>query len=103
MSVRISATFQYVDQVGCACSSVPCPACCSAMGLLDEVDEREDHDPHHVDEVPVQRRDIDNERVLGSEPAAAINGEERQQPEHTNRHVRAVEARQREERRTEEV
>ena len=61
--------------------------------LLDEVDERKDRDPDDVDEVPVQRRDVDEQRVLGSEPALDVDREQREQPEHAGRHVRAVEAR----------
>ena len=36
---------------------------------LDQVDECEDRDPDHVDEVPVERGDVDQERVLRLEPA----------------------------------
>jgi hypothetical protein len=34
------------------------------MALLHQVDEREDHDPDDVDEVPVQTRHLQPQRVL---------------------------------------
>src|SRR5687768_10435825 len=71
--------------------------------LLDEVNEREDRDPHDVDEVPVQGGYVDQQRVLGSEPAPDVDREQREEPEHSCGHVRAVETRQREERRAEQV
>src|SRR4029453_5261199 len=36
--------------------------------LRHEVDDREDHDPHHVDEVPVQAGDLDRLGLLGGQP-----------------------------------
>src|SRR3954464_8704133 len=114
MSVRMSATFQYVDQVGCACSSSPWGACAWASAesgrlvmlawvsigppLLDEVDEREDRDPHDVDEVPVQRGSVDEKSVARPESAAVIDREQCDQPEDTGSYVRAVESCEREER-----
>src|SRR5256885_15778771 len=113
----MSATFQYVDQVGCACSSSPwgAYACASAESgrlvmlawvsigppLLDEVDEREDRNPDDVDKVPVQRRDVDKERVSRAESAAIVDCEQCHKPEHSSGNVRAVESRESEERRSE--
>src|SRR3982751_1118819 len=117
MSVRMSATFQYVDQVGCACSapSAACSTCstrgcescagsCAMVGvLLDEVDEREDHDPDDVDEVPVQRGQVDVDGVPWSEATPVIDREQGQKPEHARSHVRAVKPGQGEERAAEQV
>src|SRR3954462_5119908 len=113
------ATFQYVDHVGCACSTSSCGACawlsaesgrlvmlaCVSIGspLLDEVDESEDHDPDDVDEVPIQRRDVDEQGVARREPAAIVDREERHQPQHSGGDVRAVESGEREERRAEKI
>ena len=36
---------------------------------MEQVDEREDDDPDHVDEVPVESGDLDRHRVLGAELA----------------------------------
>src|SRR5688500_7079191 len=99
----------------CACSdggwSAPwageagCSGCWWAISssLLDQVHEREDHDPDDVDEVPVQRREIHVQRVVRAEAALDVDREERPEPEHARRHVRAVEAGEREERRPEQV
>src|SRR6185503_1889241 len=114
MSVRTRATHLYCFHVGCSCTS-PMTWCCSAdtasacveglsMGrLVDEVHEREDRDPDHVHEVPVQGRDVDEQRVFRAESALHVDREECEQPEHARRDVRAVEAREREERRTKQV
>src|SRR6185295_18772309 len=115
MSVRINATHLYSFQVGCSCiSPIACTSisgfvCLNSLSieslpaLLDEVDEREDRDPDNVDEVPVERRDVDEKCVLRLQPALDVDREERQQPEHARGDVRAVEAREREERRAEQV
>src|SRR5690349_21559030 len=114
MSVRMSATFQYVDQVGCS-FSIPSAvwstlawcscalSCAMVSGLLDEVHEREDRDPDDVDEVPVQGSEVDVDRVLRLQSTPVVDGEERQQPEHASRDVRAVEAGEREERAAEQI
>src|SRR6478672_2118161 len=103
MSVRMTATFQYVDQVGCS-FSIPIAvwstlawcsgalSCAMVSGLLDEVHEREDRDPDDVDEVPVQGGEVDVDRVLRLESAPVIDGEEGEQPEHAGGDVRAVES-----------
>src|SRR5215208_3671969 len=98
MTVRMSATHLYCFHVGCSwCSPIAVWSACDvcevscAIELLDEVDDGEDHDPDDVDEVPVQSRDIDDERVLGAESATHVDREERQQPQHAHGHVRAVE------------
>src|ERR1044071_8688905 len=115
MSVRISATHLYSFHVGCSCispiawMSMSGLVCLNSLSidalraLFDEVDEREDRDPDDVDEVPVERRDVDEERVLRLQPALDVDREERQQPEHAGSDVRTVEARECEERRSEEI
>src|SRR5678809_476677 len=120
----MSATHLYCFQVGWACASwaaacaapgapwlsgVPCPlrgavSLCAMVGsLFDEVDEREDRDPDDVDEVPVQRRDVDVDCVTGLEPALVVDRQQRAKPDHPDGDVRAVEAGEREERRPEQV
>src|SRR5690349_8907451 len=120
----MSATHLYCFQVGwawaswaAACappgapwlSGVPCPlrgavSLCAMIGsLLDEVDEGEDRDPDHVDEVPVERRDVDVDRVTWPEPALVVDRQQRAKPDHTGSDVGAVEPGEREERRPEQV
>ena len=53
--------------------------------------------------MPVQRADINEQRILRREPALDIDGEQRQQPEDAGRHVCTVESGQREERRAEQI
>src|SRR6267143_6249943 len=114
MSVRMSATFQYVDQVGCACSAPraacstlegeSCAGSCAMVGaLLDEVNEREDHDPDDVDEVPVQRGEVDVDGVLRSEPTPVVDREQREKPQHAGGHVRPVKPGQSEEGAAEQI
>src|SRR4051812_12699498 len=68
---------------------------------LEDVHRRVDHDPHHVDEVPVDPRDLHSVvgvgRVVAPERADGREEEQRQPDED----VRAVEAGQREEDRAE--
>src|SRR5687768_4697827 len=71
--------------------------------LLNQVDEREDRDPDHVDEVPVKRGDVDEQRVSRAQPTLDVDGIEGQQPEHADGYVRAVEARECEEGAAEQV
>src|SRR5437879_13172877 len=67
----------------------------------DQVDDGEDHDPHHVDEVPVEADQLHLERVRRRDLAHAGQLEEREQHEDADGHVRTVEARQHEEGRAE--
>src|SRR3954471_15015290 len=71
--------------------------------LLDEVDEGEDRDPDDVDEMPVERADVDEQRIPWPESALPVDEVQRHQPEHAGRDVGAVEAGEREERRAEQV
>jgi hypothetical protein len=71
--------------------------------VLDEVDEREDRDPDDVDEVPIQRGDVDVDGVSGLEPALVVDREQRPEPDHASRHVCAVKAGECKERRPEQV
>src|SRR3954469_16999769 len=119
MSVRMRATFQYVDHVGCACSTSSCGTCACPSAesgrlvvlawvsivspLLEEVDESKDHDPDDVDEVPVQGGDVDEQRVFRGQPAPVIDRQQSHQPQHAGGDVRAVKAGQGEEGRAEEI
>src|SRR4030095_7653609 len=111
------ATHLYCFQVGCAwapwaaewaapapcvsCASLPWGAgslCAMSGSLLDEVDERENRDPDDIDEVPVERGNVDVDRVSGPEAALVVDRQQCSEPDHAGGHVRAVETRQREER-----
>src|SRR5256885_15769843 len=59
--------------------------------LVDEVDDGEDDDPHHVDEVPVQTDDLDGLRTLGRQLSAQRHHVEADQHEDAYRHVHTVE------------
>src|SRR3979411_531046 len=74
-----------------------------SSALLDQVDKREDSDPHDVDEVPVQRGEIDVEGVLGAQPATIVYCKQGEQPDHAGGDVRAVKPGQREEGGTKQV
>src|SRR5690242_7279211 len=55
-----------------ACSSPVVPVVIAAPPLLlvgNQVDDREDHDPHDVDEVPVETGDLDRLGLVGAELA----------------------------------
>src|SRR5688572_16761180 len=67
------------------------------MRVGDQVDDREDHDPHDVDEVPVQTGDLHLEVLLGRELPPQRDADEGQEPEDPDRDVDAVEAGQHEE------
>src|SRR5436305_2288104 len=63
----------------------------------EDVDRREDDDPHHVDEVPVDPADLDAVMVLGREmPPEGADRHERENRE-PDEHVAAVQAREAEE------
>ena len=93
----------FSTDVGFALRRVRMCVLVSHGSLLDQVYESENHDPHDVDEVPVQRGEIDDERIARSKSATVVDREERQQPEHAGRHVGAVKSGEREERRAEEI
>src|SRR5688500_2936209 len=71
--------------------------------LSNQVDEREDHDPDNVNEVPVQCREVNVQRICRPESALIVDREKTQQPEHASSNVRAVETCRREECRAKEV
>ncbi len=62
-----------------------------------QVDQRENDDPHDINEVPVHLGGLDREMVFGGEIAAHRADQTDQQEDRADRHVQAVEARQREE------
>src|SRR5581483_8982857 len=69
----------------------------------DEVDDREDHDPHDVDEVPVEAGDLDHLGLLLRQLAPQRQVPQRQQHHDAERDVHAVEPGEHEEARAEEV
>src|SRR4051794_2518798 len=71
--------------------------------LLDQVDDGEDQDPHHVDEVPVEADDLDRLGPGMRYPTSDGHGNGYQQHQDADGHVDTVEARQGEERRTGDV
>src|SRR6267143_5688478 len=98
--VSTSATLRYVPTVACAPS---CGWSVMRCASRDQVDEREDRDPHDVHEVPVEPGHFHLDGVGPAEPAAKVEHPERQKPDHTDRHVPTVEAREHEEGRAEEI
>ena len=74
-----------------------------ASSVADEVDNREDDDPDHIDEVPVQAGDLAGHRLLRPEPSLRREPGHRQQVEHADGDVGTVEAGEHEEGATEEV
>src|SRR6266566_3799005 len=93
---RMAAMRRYVAVVACACSLIP-------SLLLNQVHDRKNHDPHDVYEVPIQSGDFHGHRVRRTEFAAYGLDPQRQQPDHTHRHVRSMCPRQHVERRAEEI
>src|SRR5947208_12284163 len=67
----------------------------------EDVDRREDDDPHYVDEVPVDPADLDAVVVLGGEMSAEGANRHEEQDRQADEDVRAVQARQRIEDRSE--
>src|SRR5262249_23128092 len=75
----------------------------SSAHTLEQVDEREDHDPDDVDEVPVEPAQLDGEALAPRQPARERRRRQGEQPDHTDGDVSPVEADQRVERLAEEV
>src|SRR2546426_5213499 len=96
--VSTSATRTYVPTVACSPGRSV-----TRRHSWDEIDERKDRDPHHVDEVPVEPGDLDIDGVRDVERTPEIENPERQQPEHADGDVGAVESREHEERGAEQV
>src|SRR5579883_576704 len=68
-----------------------------------QVHHGEDHNPHHVNEVPVETDQLYRQTVpLSHFPAQRVQ-KQRQKHDHADRHVRSVESSQDEERGTEKV
>src|SRR5256885_2089448 len=66
-------------------------------------DDGEDHDPHHVDEVPVETDQLDGLGSVLGQLALGGDGEQRQQHEDADGHVGAVEPGEHEEAAAEQV
>src|SRR5215207_3502299 len=114
MIARITAMITYWRGPGCAWSSWR-----AAMTLLPaalilalelarylvghQVDHGEDHDPDHVHEVPVQPRQLDGQALRAGQAAQQRHHQQRQQDDDADRHVRAVETGQHEERTAKQV
>ena len=73
----------------------------STRGRRHEVDDGEDEDPDHVDEMPVEADDLDGLGILLLERAPVRRDDQRHQHHDADADVDAVEAGQREERRRE--
>src|SRR5215213_7878151 len=69
MSLRFSAS-----QTCFATSTFSCDIRVRGVAQLEDVDRREDDDPHHVDEVPVDARHLDTEVVLRLRPEVSAPG-----------------------------
>src|SRR5206468_7789036 len=96
--VSTSATRTYVPTVACSPGRSV-----TGRSSWDEIDERKDRDPHDVDEVPVEPGDLDLDGVRDGEPTPEIEHPERQQPEHADGDVDAVQPGKHEERGAEQV
>src|SRR6056297_365164 len=70
-------------------------SCSWAVSGRDQVDEREDEDPHDVDEVPVQADHLDGLRLVARDAIRSDHRDECDQHDDADRHVDAVEAGQR--------
>src|SRR5216683_4419545 len=70
---------------------------------LQQIDEGENHDPHDVDEVPVEADDLDGLRAVGADIAPHRADVERQQHDDAHRYVGAVKAGEGVEARAEQV
>src|SRR4029078_8536310 len=62
-----------------------------------QIEARENHEPHAVDEMPVQRRVLDRERIPRMCRAAPLATQRPDEKQHTERDVRSVESSYREE------
>src|SRR4051794_30197650 len=110
ITTSTTAIMTYWRGCGCRCScattspcstptsSPPLPESSSPVVMVgaslvrNQVHDREDHDPHDVDEVPVQTGDLDGLGLLGGQLALQRPLVDRQEPEDADRDVRAVEA-----------
>src|SRR5262245_43826398 len=72
-----------------SCSSVLMTSC------RDQVDEGEDDDPDDVDEVPVEADQLDDLGLAAGDAVGPNHQRQRQQHDDADRHVHAVESRQR--------
>src|SRR3546814_5292311 len=72
---------------------------CAARVLLQDVDEQEQAQPHHVDEVPVPGHRLEREVVVLAEVALGAAQPDDREHDRAQGHVRAVEAGEHEERR----
>ena len=59
-----------------------------------KVDDGEQDDPHHIDEVPVQAEEFNAQVVAACETAARGAQQRDQAPHHADDHVQPVETRQ---------
>src|SRR5262245_8325921 len=107
MTARMKPICAYSSAAGCfskgyassACShsregSMPSRMRYSARVILgpswlNQVDERKDHDPNDVDEVPIKPGKLDIEAVLLLYTALQGHAEQRKQDQHADRHVGA--------------
>src|SRR4029079_4012636 len=98
-------TLVYVPGVGwewpCSSAVVTCEVMPEAS--LHQVNDGENDDPDHVHEVPVQRRHLEIDRVLGRQLLPERQHEHRDQPDHPDGDVGAVESGQGEKARPEDV
>src|SRR5438093_700445 len=82
------------------------PSGCDPPGgllLREQVDDGEDHDPHHVDEMPVETGDLDAFGISLCQPALDGEAPQRHEPHDARGHVGTVQTREHVEARPEEV
>src|SRR5689334_528193 len=106
MTARMTAILMYWASVGWAPCSPACPPCSTASssttseltstpdvaGRGDQVHDGEDHDPHHVHEVPVEARDLHHLGLLLGQLPSQRQCPQRQQHDDAEGDVHAVEA-----------
>src|SRR5918911_5175625 len=73
-------------------SSTVMPSLLPSLPGRHEVDDREDHDPDDVDEVPVQAGHLHPEALLGRDQPPHRHPRQGEQPQDAHGHVDAVEA-----------
>src|SRR3990170_1145046 len=105
LSLRPSWTSSWPNEPEswCPATASKCWTSLIRTSCRDQVDEREDDDPHDVDEVPVQTDELDHFGLVPGDPVVAQHHREREQHDDAQRDVHAVEAGERVEARREQA
>src|SRR5919204_2421078 len=76
----------YTDSEWCSAIMVP------PRRTLDQVDKGKDHNPHQIDEMPVETGNLDRVVIIGGIRTAHASEQDAEQVDHTTRDVHPVEA-----------